>query len=116
MASENRNILCDQQREQTILWSAAQGRNLLSEPDSQQRDGQGRLDSREDGPTDDQGHQEDPTKGAAPKIDKNYRNYSVLSKVVKDAGSHSRAIESSLKVMQEAQRAIQLSLNTTEGS
>jgi len=40
------------------------------------------------------------------KIDKNYRNYSVLSKVVKDVSSHSRAIESSLKVMQEAQRAI----------
>ena len=40
------------------------------------------------------------------KIDKNYRNYSVLSKVVKDASSHSRAIESSLKLMQEAQRAI----------
>jgi hypothetical protein len=49
-------------------------------------------------------------------IDKNYRNYSILSKVVKEGSAHQKAIESSLKVMQEAQRAIQFTINTTETS
>ena len=44
----------------------------------------------------------------------NYRNYSILSKVVKDVRNPTRAIDESLKTMQEAQRAIMLSLNTVE--
>jgi hypothetical protein len=46
----------------------------------------------------------------------NYRNYSILSKVVKDVSNPTRAIDESLKTMQEAQKAIMLSLNTVETS
>ena len=48
------------------------------------------------------------------KIGSNYRNFSILSKVVKDVSNPTRAIDESLKTMQEAQRAIMLSLNTVE--
>ena len=47
-------------------------------------------------------------------IGANYRNYTVLSKVVKDVNDPSKAITASLKTMQEAQKAIMLSLNTVE--
>jgi hypothetical protein len=44
----------------------------------------------------------------------NYRNYSILSQAVRDTSNPGRAIEASLKQMQEAQKAIMLSLNTVE--
>ena len=59
-------------------------------------------------------HKTETVKAEEKRLDPNYRNYSVLSKVVKESSTYGRAIDSHLKVMQEAQRTLRYTLNSRD--